>query len=117
MKRDEDKPAARLSDTELDALVREVAEIEADEAATKRAVLARIAAAQRRVDPWGWLPVLDMRMATAALAILVVAAGAGGYALPDLLGGVETIRLLELAAGGLPIVDIGELAVKGSGRG
>lgn len=94
-------PPPRLElDPELDALIRAAAAAdlsEADTAATARAVLSRIARGERA--GLGSNPRLEGPLVAAAAIALLIAAGLGGYALPELLGGAEVIALLDLATG------------------
>lgn len=107
MKREQGMPE-RDDDRALDALLRAAAASDADEAATRRAVMARLAAPGRRAGWLDLLPTLDARTAPAAFALLMLAASGGGYMLPDLFGGVvEDLKLLNLASGGAGAIEGG----------
>ncbi|MEM9762720.1 MAG: hypothetical protein AAF968_09445 [Pseudomonadota bacterium] len=107
MKREQGTPG-RDDDRTLDALLRASAESDADEAATRRAVLARLTTTRRRAGWLDWLPALDARTAPAVFALLMLAASGGGYMLPDLFGNVvEDWKLLSLAAGSTGAIEGG----------
>ncbi|MEL6767745.1 MAG: hypothetical protein AAFP17_11245 [Pseudomonadota bacterium] len=115
MKREQGTPE-REEDRALDALLRTAAASDADEAATRQAVMARLAEPQGTARWFEWLPPLDARTAGAAFAVLMLSAGLGGYALPDLLGGVvEDWQLLNLASGSTAAIE-GSFGL-GGGRG
>ncbi|MEL7138758.1 MAG: hypothetical protein AAFW01_16840 [Pseudomonadota bacterium] len=111
---EDDRPG--LDDRALDNLIRDAAASDVDEAATRRAVMARIAAAERGTDWFAWLPALDARTAPAAFVLMLLLAGGGGYALPDLLGDVEALQFLDLASGGVGPGGFNALGL-GSGSG
>ncbi|MEL6335634.1 MAG: hypothetical protein AAFQ88_03195 [Pseudomonadota bacterium] len=113
-------PGPGQHEQHLDALVREAAMTRADEAATQRAVMERIGPARqpwwRAIDLDALLPTLDVRLAAPALTVMLVGAGVAGYALPEIVGGMEAIRLLDLAAGGLTSGEGGHRALDDWGR-
>ncbi|MEM9061870.1 MAG: hypothetical protein AAGD13_15530 [Pseudomonadota bacterium] len=84
-------------DKELDALVRAASAAPTDEVGTYYKVLSRIDAAPRpALIP---LPGLSPNLALASFAALMLAAGAAGYALPDLTTQGADDQILALAFG------------------
>lgn len=112
-------PGGRAEDRALEALVREAAALEIDTEATTRAVLARIdaergAAGPARLGLWlselaETVPAVGPGFARVAFVALLLASGALGYALPDLVAPGTEARLWGVAVGDLPVLDFSGL--------
>ncbi|MEL6479054.1 MAG: hypothetical protein AAFR17_17130 [Pseudomonadota bacterium] len=89
-------------DQAVDALVKRASARETDEAGLSQAVLTRLAAEERRLPA---LPAFGPGVAAASFAMLVLMAGAGGYALPDLLLEGPEEQALALAFGQGQVLD------------